>query len=73
MHTGIYAPSDCSSSNLDHGVLATGYGVDKFGREFYWIKNSWGASFGFDGYMKLPRNKNNFCGVATEASFPHIA
>lgn len=33
--SGVYYESACSSSSLDHGVLAVGYGVD--GSSDYWI------------------------------------
>jgi len=51
---------------LDHGVLIVGFGTQKdFMDEDvdYWlIKNSWGADWGEDGYIKVERNENE-CGV----------
>jgi cathepsin L len=69
--SGVYAPTACSTTNLDHAVLVVGYGVS--GTQPYWlIQNSWGTSWGIAGYMMMARNDNNMCGIATEASFPVI-
>lgn len=67
---GIYYQSDCSATNLDHAVLAVGYGTDSAG-EYWLVKNSWGSTdWGEEGYIKMARNKDNNCGVATEGVYP---
>ncbi|XP_042768437.1 procathepsin L-like [Panthera leo] len=74
-HEGIYYDPDCSSEDLDHGVLVIGYGTEK-GQSInntYWIvKNSWGANWGIDGYIKMAKDRKNHCGIATMASFPVV-
>lgn len=67
---GVYSSAKCSSINLDHAVLAVGYGTTSDGQDYWLLKNSWGTSWGMNGYMMMARNDNNMCGIASDASFP---
>jgi len=64
---GILDNSGCGDQ-LDHGVLLIGYGTE--GGHNYWIvKNSWGASWGEKGYIRMIRDHNE-CGIDLAASYP---
>ncbi|GAB2303198.1 hypothetical protein Dimus_037195 [Dionaea muscipula] len=70
--SGIY--SGPCSTNLDHAVTVVGYGTDPNSGNPYWIvKNSWGTSWGQQGYIWMQMGLNppyGVCGIAMQASYP---
>ncbi|OHT15261.1 Digestive cysteine proteinase 1 [Tritrichomonas foetus] len=68
---GIYQDdASCSSFFMDHCMCLVGYGVED-GTGFWIIKNSWGTSWGEEGYFRIIRNGSNLCGVASNAIYPY--
>ena len=67
---GSYCPSGCSTTNLDHAVLVVGMTNNYSAGGDYIVKNSWGISWGDEGYIYMCANQNNHCGIATKASYP---
>ncbi|XP_008069901.1 cathepsin L1-like [Carlito syrichta] len=72
---GIYYEPNCSKEKTNHAVLVVGYGHEgvKPDENKYWlVKNSWSTYWGLNGYIKMARDRNNNCGIASYASYPTV-
>jgi len=69
--SGVFDDTSCLYT-LDHAVLAVGFGTDSASGLDYWlIKNSWSASWGDKGYIKMAiTSGRGICGIQTSPRFP---
>ncbi|CAF0777551.1 unnamed protein product, partial [Brachionus calyciflorus] len=72
---GVYVNEKCKKDyySLNHAVLVVGYDHDLSSGYDYWIvKNSWGKDWGENGYIRMRRNFNNMCGIATNGLYAEL-
>ena len=71
--SGVFTAS--CGTRLDHGVLAVGYGSEA-STDYWKVKNSWGSSWGEQGYVRLQWGKGGMdeCGLLAEPpSYPVVS
>ncbi len=74
--SGVYDDPKCYTGQLDHAVNLVGYGHDTTsGKDFYYLRNSWGTDYGENGYVRIARNSVasstvGVCGLAMMGAFP---
>merc|ERR1719473_423665 len=62
-------------TRLDHGVLIVGYGQEA-GEKYWIVKNSWGATWGGEGYIMMAKDvssKQGTCGLAMQPLYPQTS
>eukprot|EP00271_Cylindrocystis_brebissonii_P014717 TRINITY_DN36195_c0_g1_i1.p1 TRINITY_DN36195_c0_g1~~TRINITY_DN36195_c0_g1_i1.p1 ORF type:complete len:357 (-),score=83.92 TRINITY_DN36195_c0_g1_i1:1083-2153(-) len=70
---GVYSSDLCRSGSdtVNHAVVAVGYNMEGPGLPYYIVKNSWGTTWGEEGYFNIEMGKN-MCGLATCSSYPVV-
>ena len=63
---GILDDDECSLFAIDHAVACVGYGSEN-GVDYWIVRNSWGTTWGEEGYVRMIRNKGNKCAIASQA------
>jgi len=70
--TGVFNNANCGTS-LDHSVLLVGYETSATAGNYWILKNSWGTSWGVQGYMYIARKTGSgICGVNMDTSYPIV-
>jgi len=70
-HSGVFS-EDCPEDTINHAVLLIGYGKDN--QDYWLIKNSWGSTWGENGYGRLVRGLpgNGICGIKSGSTYPEV-
>lgn len=75
--SGVYNGAGCGTS-LNHGVTIVGYNISDWttaGQNWWIVRNSWGASWGEAGYIRMDstvQQPNGICGICMVASYPIV-
>ena len=68
--SGVYRDPFCEAQLAPkHSALVVGYGTDGIMGDFWIVKNSFGQNWG-EKYIRMARNSNKHCGIASFFSSP---
>jgi C1A family cysteine protease len=72
-YSGGILNSDSCGTSPDHAVIIVGYGVDPTKGEYYIVRNTFGASWGMNGYINIAGGKDGpgICGIQLDTSYPN--
>ncbi|KAJ4897505.1 Cysteine proteinases superfamily protein [Raphanus sativus] len=71
-YSGGVFEGECGTE-MSHAVAIVGYGISEEGTKYWLLKNSWGESWGENGYMRIKRDVDapeGMCGLARLAFYP---
>jgi len=59
--------------HLNHAVVSVGYGetMEEPPKPYHIVRNSWGNTWGMEGYFQILRGKN-LCGISDCAAYPDV-
>uniref|UniRef100_J3KZ04 Uncharacterized protein n=1 Tax=Oryza brachyantha TaxID=4533 RepID=J3KZ04_ORYBR len=73
--SGVF-PGPCGTAESNHAVTLVGYcQVDATGKKYWVAKNSWGKTWGQQGYILLEKdvaNPHGTCGLAVSPLYPTV-
>jgi C1A family cysteine protease len=73
--SGVYTDFKGCGDTLDHAVVLVGYGSDT-NQDYYILRNSWGTSWGENGYMRIGRGSqygdSGMCGLLLDPMYPVV-
>jgi C1A family cysteine protease len=70
MYKSVVLNNTKCGTTLDHAVLSVGYGTDPVGGDYWLLKNSWGSSWGEEGYIRIARVEGDgICGIQMSPPF----
>ncbi|KAL6894680.1 hypothetical protein ACP4OV_008778 [Aristida adscensionis] len=69
---GVY--SGPCGQRMNHAITVIGYGADAGGQKYWLVKNSWGNTWGENGYVRMRRDvgRGGICGIALDLAYPVV-
>ena len=65
--SGVLDDATCDGTDLNHAIVLVGYG-NKEGEDYWLAKNSWGSSWGEQGYLRIAIAPDvGICGIQSNA------
>ena len=74
-HAGIIITDGCGTT-VGHGILAVGWGNDPVHGNYWIVENSWGSSWGDNGYVLIGMSDTvgaGICGINQDVYYPLTA